>query len=98
MCNEGVCPAKTFGMSTGVKALVTGKKLEQPYFWFVTPRGVGDQVDTEAHLHAHGWQHVGRQGPFDGNAFSAAWKKQGSPLEEMPLQTVLRSVLPPESS
>jgi len=94
MCNEGVCPAKTFGVSSGVKALVTGKKLQQPYFWFVTPRGNSDKVNTDEHMQAYGWRHVRREGPFDGSSFLSKWQKQGSPLEHEKIQAVLQSLIP----
>lgn len=90
MCKEGVSLAKTFGATSGVSTLITGKILQNGYFWFVSPSK--GSADDENCLLVHGWQHLRREGPFDGNTFLSEWRKQGSPMEEAHIQQVLQLV------
>lgn len=84
MAEEGCCPAaKTFGCAGPTTMTVTGSKLKDGYFWYVTPaRG-------EANLEREGWQHFFRAGPFDGNALLDEWRSGGRPMEARALQQVL---------
>lgn len=99
MCNEGTAcgSAKTFGTSAAEKTLVSGKSLSTGYVWFVSPADLaGDEscqdVAGEQHLEAKGWQHVRREGPFNGEDFIKEWSKQGSPMEEASLQMIIEGM------
>jgi hypothetical protein len=95
MFNEGNAgPAKTFGASSATQNLVTGQKLEKGYFWFGTPvegsaNAPSKDVSSQEHLEAMGWQHVRREGPFDGESFIEEWRKQGEAMDEVSLQRTL---------
>jgi len=99
MFNEGSAgPAKTFGASNATQNLVTGEKLEKGYFWFGTPvEGSPDapsmDVSTQEHLESKGWQHLRREGPFDGESFLGEWTKQGEAMDEVSLQRTLEEWL-----
>jgi len=100
MCEEGACPlAKTFGATTSaVKSLVSGEKLDTGYFWFASPDRHGDgpshkDVADDECLEQHGWQHLGRQGLFDGDLFLAKLTRTGS-TSEATMSQVLRDLSP----
>mmetsp|Transcript_22068 Transcript_22068/g.75673 ORF Transcript_22068/g.75673 Transcript_22068/m.75673 type:complete len:329 (-) Transcript_22068:319-1305(-) len=95
MAEEGSSFAKTFGSTLGLTNLITGGRLPRSYFWFVSPDNHGfgkpsEDVKEELNLLKHGWQHVAREGPFDGDGFMSEWHTQGSPVEERCLQKLLR--------
>jgi len=100
MCNDGTCPiAKTFGSSSAITRLVSGKKLPRGYFWYVSPDGDGlgkrlQDVSRETTLIEHGWQHLARDGPFDGDVFLQEWRRGGSPMDETGLQAVFKNIAP----
>jgi len=100
--DEGRSHAKTFGATPAVSTLVTGKRLPTGYFWYVHPAARQESkaqdvefadVHDEEHLDRCGWQHVERAGPIHGDAFLEEWRRQGSPMDERSLQTVLDQVL-----
>jgi len=87
-------PAKTFGTSTVTRNLVTGQKLAKGYFWFCSPvegsaEAPSKDVTSQEHFEAKGWQHLGREGPFDGEHFVEEWRKQGEAMDEDSLQQIL---------
>lgn len=98
MCEEGSCPlAKTFGATSGINMLITGQRLPTGYLWFVSPDRAGSgvsckDVGSEENLQEHGWQHVTREGPFNGDFFLNEWRKQGSPMDELHLQQIVGRV------
>lgn len=97
MSEAGSSLANTFGATGAVTSLVSGEKLQNPYFWFVTPdRSISgvchSKVTDDEMLQKHGWQHVHRAGPFDGDDFVSEWRKQSSPMDELSIQRILRSV------
>jgi len=90
MAQEGSCPfAKAFGATVAVKGIVTGQNLSTGYFWFVSPAPSGTNASQPEHLEKYGWQHVSRQGPYDGEVLLAEWQAQGSPMQEVRLQQLL---------
>lgn len=95
MFNEGNAgQAKTFGASSATTGLVTGKKLAKGYFWFASPvdgcpKAPGLEVSSQEHLEAKGWQHLRREGPFDGEHLLEEWCKQGEAMDEDSLQRTL---------
>jgi len=99
MAQEGSCPfAKTFGATVACRTLVTSESLPTGYFWFVSPDRAGfgpsaADVGDEENLHRHGWQHLGRAGPFDGEALLAAWQRRGAAMEEAAVQDIVRVIM-----
>mmetsp|Transcript_70937 Transcript_70937/g.154118 ORF Transcript_70937/g.154118 Transcript_70937/m.154118 type:complete len:223 (-) Transcript_70937:178-846(-) len=90
MCNSGSSgPAETFGSSTAVKSLVTGDKLREGYFWFVSPV---DELSKPS-LEKDGWQHVKMEGPFDGSSVAQECESVSpSSIAAKQLQQVVRNV------
>mmetsp|Transcript_30186 Transcript_30186/g.83297 ORF Transcript_30186/g.83297 Transcript_30186/m.83297 type:complete len:323 (-) Transcript_30186:131-1099(-) len=76
-------PAKTFGSTAANMDTVSGQRLPQGYFWYVSPASSGASLARE------GWQHLCRAGPFDGGAFLERWRQGGSSMDAGDLQRVL---------
>jgi len=89
MCNEGFTGgAKTFG-SSGANKKVTGEKMPEGYFWYVSPAAGQEHL----RIQDQGWQHLDREGPYDGKAFIKLWQEQGSPMQVRALQDMLAKVV-----
>jgi len=98
MAEEGATFAKTFGATAGLNNRVTGVDLPSSYYWFVTPDKQGsatsrEDVTDEANIAKFGWQHVSRQGPYDGQLFLEMWHQDNQPLQEQELQKVLHKCI-----
>mmetsp|Transcript_66706 Transcript_66706/g.145462 ORF Transcript_66706/g.145462 Transcript_66706/m.145462 type:complete len:264 (-) Transcript_66706:187-978(-) len=86
MCKNGCSmPAKTFGSTSSVKSLVSGEKLAQGYFWFVSPCG----QQAGASLENDGWEHISMDGPFDGSVLAEGCAKQSGTLDVGKLQELV---------
>eukprot|EP00448_Togula_jolla_P004639 CAMPEP_0170593060 /NCGR_PEP_ID=MMETSP0224-20130122/13246_1 /TAXON_ID=285029 /ORGANISM="Togula jolla, Strain CCCM 725" /LENGTH=246 /DNA_ID=CAMNT_0010916987 /DNA_START=54 /DNA_END=794 /DNA_ORIENTATION=+ len=89
MCNGGCSlPAKTFGATSAVKSLVTGRKLQQGYFWFVSPC----EQHSKASLANNGWEHISVEGPFDGRNLVEECDRESCSVEAKDLQEVVRNI------
>jgi len=87
---DGYCSWRKGGIKGAQgKMEVTGEKMPEGYFWYVSPAAGQEHL----RIQDQGWQHLDREGPYDGKAFIKLWQEQGSPMQVRALQDMLAKVM-----